>query len=76
MYGKCRDCGNQFDPAAEILVKRDDVCDACADRRGALIQAVENRQVSMDTFRECQRKMANGRGTAKAAICKALAAPA
>lgn len=73
MYGKCRDCGNEFDPSKEHLIKRDDVCDGCADRRDALLRALENGLIDMDVFRGIQRQMANGRGTAKATIVSVLA---
>ena len=73
MYGKCRDCGKDFDPSEERSMRRDDVCDGCADRRAALVRAIETGSIAPDVFEGIQRQMAGGRGTAKATIVSALA---
>ncbi len=72
-YSTCRDCGENFDWWEEQKTRRADVCNGCYDRRGALLKALEARQVSLEVFQGLQKKMARGRGTAKAAIVSVLA---
>jgi DNA-directed RNA polymerase subunit RPC12/RpoP len=45
MDSKCRDCGKTLDSWKETLVKRDDVCDECGERRDALVHAMESGQI-------------------------------
>jgi hypothetical protein len=62
---KCNDCGNQLtDDDARDHSKRPDVCAACWKTRGEL---VDGKIVPLGgvEFKIIQRKMANGRGTAK-----------
>ena len=65
-WGKCGDCGGEV--GERIVSSRRDVCDACWENRGWLL---ENRElIGMAEFQRIQKSMANHRGTAKRRIEK------
>lgn len=65
-YERCGDCGQDIKEPS--LSHRRDICDACWDNRGWLL---ENRvMIGMKAFTEVQRAMAGHRGTAKRRIDK------
>lgn len=50
----CVDCGNRDYEIARKPVMRDDVCDACWELRGDLIDAMEAKRITPEQFRYAQ----------------------
>ena len=66
MRTTCRDC--RGDLGEQKKSTRSDVCDSCWDSRLALVSG--RLPATPEQFKEIQRSMANGRGTAKRRIDK------
>ena len=63
-WGKCGDCGGEIGERTKS--KRRDICDACWENRGWLI---ENRElIGIAEIQKIQKSMGNHRGTAKRRI--------
>lgn len=68
MRSTCRDCGTpDYTPS-----NRSDVCVDCMDARLEIVRGLENGQVTNSDFRDIQRAMCNGRGTAARKVAKVL----
>ena len=61
---KCNDCGQPFETKR---LQRADVCDPCMENRGWLVANARG-LCQTTAFRDIQRSMAAGRGTAKKKI--------
>lgn len=72
-----RDGGLRFEPRVggrgeRRLPARSDICDACMDRRGEVMQAFEDKRLNPEEFLSIQKAMGR-RGAAKKLIEKLLA---
>jgi len=61
---RCNDCGKELTSKNAGTAKRSDVCDSCWNARTWLVSE-GYKVLGMDLFRQIQREMASGRGTAK-----------
>lgn len=72
MRYKCRDCGQPIGEIKRRPIMRDDVCEGCWQNRLDLVSGRITALVNSPEMRAIQRAMANGRGTAKRLIEKAI----
>jgi hypothetical protein len=61
---KCNDCGEELTKENVAQCQRGDICNPCWNTRGELVAGKIVQPGSLE-FIKIQRKMSNGRGTAK-----------
>ena len=64
MRMRCNDCGVTLTELNRAKCSRSDLCSSCWDTRTNLVK-MGFQNIQPEVFREIQRKMAGGRGTAK-----------